>query len=311
MVNRFQILALDGGGIKGIFEAAVLAYLEDDLHTRIVDHFDLIVGTSTAGIIALGLGLGLTPKEILQFYVEEALNIFPQRFSNKWKQLMKTKYDSEPLELALKKCFGENRLAESQKQLVIPSYNISEDDVYLFKTPHHKRLKRDYKVPMWKVAMATSAAPTFFPAFQKLDSIRLVDGGVWANNPTMVGIIEAISLLNVPIEHIHVLSLGTTNEVKSRHQNLDDGGYWQWRRSAVDVIMRGQSIGSNTQAMHLLGIEKIVRFDPSVAEGKFGLDKLEVNDLIGKAADKSRHFCPEFEKKYAQHQAKEYVPIYS
>jgi patatin-like phospholipase/acyl hydrolase len=74
--NQFQILSLDGGGIKGIFSAAVLAYLEEDFKTSIVDHFDLIVGTSTGGIIALGLGLGLKPFEILNFYVDEGAVTF-------------------------------------------------------------------------------------------------------------------------------------------------------------------------------------------------------------------------------------------
>ena len=69
-MGRFQILALDGGGLRGIFSAAILAALEDDLQTSIVDHFDLVAGTSTGGIIALGLGLGLRPRQIVEFYAE-------------------------------------------------------------------------------------------------------------------------------------------------------------------------------------------------------------------------------------------------
>ena len=78
--ERFQILSLDGGGIKGLFSAAVLAKLEEDLNTNITDHFDLIVGTSTGGIIALGLGLGMKPQEIVQFYVESGPQIFRDRY---------------------------------------------------------------------------------------------------------------------------------------------------------------------------------------------------------------------------------------
>jgi len=76
VTDRFQILSLDGGGIKGLFSAAVLAHLEEDLGCKIVDHFDLIVGTSTGGIIALGLGYGLSPQEIVEFYVEQGPQIF-------------------------------------------------------------------------------------------------------------------------------------------------------------------------------------------------------------------------------------------
>ena len=82
-VGRFQILSLDGGGIKGIFSAAILAAIEDDLDTRITDHFDLITGTSTGGIIAIGLGLGLRPCEIVEFYLREGPKIFPRWFGIK------------------------------------------------------------------------------------------------------------------------------------------------------------------------------------------------------------------------------------
>lgn len=162
--RRFQVLALDGGGVGGIFTAALLAGLEDDTGRPVVDLFDLVVGTSTGGIIALGLGAGLTPREILEFYVSEKDRIFPNRFG--WRavrQVFAAKYRPGPLQAALQRIFEERLLGESRVPLVIPAYNLGENDVYLFKTPHHGKLKRDHKVPMWAVAMATSAAPTFFP----------------------------------------------------------------------------------------------------------------------------------------------------
>ncbi len=310
MIERFQILSLDGGGIKGLFSAAVLAFLEEDHGVSIKDHFDLIVGTSTGGIIALGLGLGLTPREIVHFYVEKGPSIFHEVKTSKIRQLYRTKYDVVPLESALKKCFGDVLLGSSTKRLVIPSYNIGEDDVYLFKTPHHERLKRDYKVPVWKVALATSAAPTYFQSCQKVDHIRLVDGGVWANNPTMVGIVEAISMLDVPLNAIRVLSLGTTNAVKGRTKSLDRGGIWQWKSEAVDVIMRGQSIGAFTQAQHLLGKDKVVRMDPKVPDRLFELDKLSEKELLAKAAHESRIFSPQFKEKFTEYKSSEFKPFH-
>ena len=310
MIERFQILSLDGGGIKGLFSAAVLAFLEEDHGLRIADHFDLIVGTSTGGIIALALGMGMRPREIVRFYIQKGPEIFVANRLFGIKRFFRSKYDNDGLESALKDCFGEKRLADSVKRLVIPSYNIGEDDVYLFKTPHHERLKRDYKVPVWKVALSTSAAPTFFPWCLKLDHIRLVDGGVWANNPTMVGVVEAISMLDVPLGAIRVLSLGTTNAVKGRSRKLDRGGLWQWRTEAVDVIMRGQSIGAFTQAQHLLGRDKVVRMDPKVPDGLFALDKLSEEELLGKAAHESRHFLPQFKEEFAEHIAPEFRPLH-
>jgi len=157
MDQRFQIMALDGGGIRGIFSAAVLAHIEEDLNLDITEHFDLIAGTSTGGVIALGLGVGMRPREILRFYVDKGPVIFANGLITSLRHLWRNKNNSDGLEKALKECFGDTLLGSCCKRLVIPSYNIGEDDVYLFKTPHHERLTRDYKVPVWKVAMATCA----------------------------------------------------------------------------------------------------------------------------------------------------------
>ena len=313
MENRtlnFQILSLDGGGIKGLFSAAVLAHLQDDLNVKIVDHFDLITGTSTGGLIAIALSIGMSPKEIVRFYVDNGTKIFTKSKASGIKKFFGSKYNSEGLEASIKECFENKKLFHCKKRLVIPSYNIGEDDVYLFKTPHHERLTRDWKVPLWKVAMATTAAPTYFPAFQGVDHMRLVDGGVWANNPTMVGIIEARSMLNIPTESIKVFNLGTTDEIKGRPKVLDNGGKWHWREEGVEVIMRGQSIGAYTQALHLLGKENILRVDPAVPYGLFELDKLSEPELLAKAAHVSRHSAPKFKEIFINHTASKFNPIY-
>jgi patatin-like phospholipase/acyl hydrolase len=91
--QRFQILALDGGGLRGIFSAAILAALEDDLQISVVDHFDLIAGTSTGGIIALGLGLGLRPRQIVEFYAELGERVFRSRPAlSSARQLLRAKF---------------------------------------------------------------------------------------------------------------------------------------------------------------------------------------------------------------------------
>jgi len=312
--TRFQILSLDGGGIKGIFSAAVLAAIEDDLKCNIVDHFDLVSGTSTGGIIAICLGLGLRPREIVEFYLQEGPNIFPQTCGIKAVQhwLMR-KYSGIPLENALKRILNERLLGASQKRLVIPSFNIGEDDVYLFRTPHHERLRRDYKVPAWKVGRATSAAPTFFSCSRDIDSLRLIDGGVWANNPTMVAVVEAFGTLGVPLSALKILNIGTSASVNHRKQVLNNGGKiaWAWDNAVVDVIMRGQSLGAHNQASFLLGRDNVVRLDPKVAEDEYSIDGVnKADDLIGKAAHHSRVFMQTFKDKYMDHLAPTYIPFY-
>lgn len=313
--NAFQILSLDGGGIKGIFSAAVLAAIEDDLKINIVDHFDLIAGTSTGGIIALGLGLGMKPREIVEFYVHEGPRIFPRWLGAKRLQhWLYRKFSSKTLASALKSCFRDKRFGDSRKRLIIPSYNLGDDDVYIFRTPHHERLKRDFKVPAWKVALATSSAPTFFSCTREVDSVRLVDGGVWANNPTMVAIIEAYDTLKIPMESISVFSIGTSDQISHRRKRLNNGGIISWAldNAAVDVIMRGQSLAAYHQATHLLGKDHVERLNPKVADDEFSLDGVhKADDLIGKAAHHSRVFMPTFENKFAHHRAASYQPMHT
>jgi patatin-like phospholipase/acyl hydrolase len=309
-MSNFQILALDGGGIKGLFSAAVLTHLEEDLKINITDYFDLIVGTSTGGIIALGLGIGMRPHEIVSFYVKKGREIFPHGASFSLRQIWQNKFGASPLEKALKECFNAKLLGESKKRLIISSYNLGDDDVYLFKTAHHERLKRDYKVPIWKVALATSAAPTYFPSFRGVNHMRLIDGGIWSNNPTMVGIVEAVSMLDQSLDSIKILSLGTTNEIKKRSNKLDNGGFCQWARVAIDVVLRAQSIGTFTQAQHLLGKDKVIRLNPKVPDGLFKIDKLSEKELLSKAAHESRHFSPQFREVFMNHKAQEFTPFH-
>jgi patatin-like phospholipase/acyl hydrolase len=311
--KRFQILSLDGGGIKGLFSAAVLAAIEEDLGTNVLDHFDLIAGTSTGGIIALGLGLGMRPREIVQFYVAEGPTIFGNRLG--WRNALKwvfRKYPQKRLMQSLQSCFKDARLGDSKVRLVIPTYCLGDDDVYLFRTPHHAMLRRDCKVAMWKVALATSAAPTFFPSCRHVDSLRLIDGGVWANNPTMVAVVEAIKTLCVPREAIRVLSIGCSDPVVRRPKRLDWGGFLQWAigAAAIDVITRGQSIGVNNHAKLLLEPGNLERLNPQVPKDEFTLDgHAKANDLIAKAAYHSRRMMPTFDEKFRPHHAAPYKPF--
>src|SRR5260370_7451650 len=162
--DRFQVLSLEGGGILGIFTAALLAGLEQDLGHPVLSHFDLVVGTSTGGIIALGLGCGMTAGQIAELYVSEMKTIFPgPRRLRSARQLVRSKYRPGGLETVVRRVFGDRVLGESQIPLVIPSFDLGENKVSLFKTPHHERLRRDWKVPFWQVAMPPTAAPPSFP----------------------------------------------------------------------------------------------------------------------------------------------------
>lgn len=132
----FRLLSLDGGGIKGAFAASVLATLEEDTGLSVVDHFDLITGTSTGGIIAIGLGLGLSASEILKFYVEKGGTIFPgtsliHRGNGLIRQFIKPKHSNEVLLATLMEVFGRRKLGESRCRLAIPTYDALGGRIYV------------------------------------------------------------------------------------------------------------------------------------------------------------------------------------
>lgn len=309
--GRFQILSLDGGGLRGIFSAAVLARLEEDLDIHIADHFDLVAGTSTGGIIALGLGLGLSPRQIVEFYTDHGPRIFRDRSGLRAaRQLLRAKYSAGPLRAALSEVFGERTFGESSKRLVITAYNLGAEDVYLFRTPHLASLRRDWRETAVDVAMATAAAPTYFPG-HALDGARLVDGGLWANNPSMVALTEAVGPLRVPIESVRIFSLGTMIDMPRRSRRLDRGGLVPWARSAVHVLMRAQSESAAKQIRHFLAPDRALRLNPLVPTGAVALDKVNADDLIGRAAHESRVASPAFTRGFIDHIAPRYLPHYA
>ena len=199
MKNPFKILCIDGGGIKGIYSAQVLAEFEEAFDTTISEHFDLVCGTSTGGIIALGVAGGVPMKNVVDFYKKHGPTIFEQR----WKfgcvgdkimtlkqALFRSKYSQKSLRKALHSVFGDKKIGESQNLLCIPAFNITSSSPRIFKK-NYNLLNQDDKKTFVEVALATSAAPTYFP-IQEIDNVQYIDGGVYANNPVMIGLTEAV-----------------------------------------------------------------------------------------------------------------------
>ncbi|GAB1468829.1 CBASS cGAMP-activated phospholipase [Candidatus Cloacimonadota bacterium] len=301
--SKFQILSLDGGGILGLYTALVLAGFEKDHGVRIQDCFDLIVGTSTGGILALGLGAGFSPQELVEFYLQEGPKIF-RRYRG-LRHIFLSKFRQRDLELAIKKRLGDIELGSSSNRLVIPSYDYDSENIYLFKTPHHVDYRRDHEVPMWKVALATSAAPTYFKICRYVNGTRMIDGGLWANNPSLIGISEAISKLDIPLNSVHVLSIGTTSAVKSQTKFHNCGGWIFWANSIAKVIMKAQSEGVSAYCKILLA-NRYLRINSIVPKGMFELDKLNLDDISSYAIKDSRQTTNEVHKMFLTHKATKY-----
>jgi patatin-like phospholipase/acyl hydrolase len=307
---RFQILSLDGGGLKGLFTAAFLAKWERETRTRVIDHFDLITGTSTGGIIAIGLGMGLSAADILKFYETNAEVIFPRQALGNLKQWYRVKHSPEGLEAALTEVFGSRTLGESKRPLIIPSYYAARREIYLFKTPHHKRLRSDWKEKVIDVALATAAAPTYLPPHVRESGLGLVDGGVWANNPVMVGISEALGYFARPQSSIVALRIGTTYEVPSVEALPTEGGSIEMARPVIDYMMRGQERSASAMAGHILGPERYYEVNPPAPPGDFTLDKLS-RELIALGDYEFRYHSSNLDERgFLQHQAATYTPHY-
>jgi patatin-like phospholipase/acyl hydrolase len=298
-----KILSIDGGGIKGVFPASFLATVEDTVGAKINDHFDLIVGTSTGGIIALGLGMGYSAKEMLSFYEELGPKIFKgNSLFRRLRQIGFAKYDTTPLKEALTSKFGDKRLGDSFNRLVIPSVNLETGEVHVYKTSHNKRFERDYKEKVVGVALATSAAPSYFPSHTSTTGIPLVDGGVWANNPMGLAVVEAIGVLGWDKDDIEILSIGCTSEPSNiKTARKQSRGLAYWGVKMIDLFMSTQSFASYGTALLLLGSKNVYRFSPVVSRGRFGLDSIsEIGSLKGlgdsearKALPSIRHFFSE------------------
>jgi len=308
-VERFQVLALDGGGAKALFTAHVLARLEDDLGVSIVDSFDLISGTSAGGIIALALGAGIPAADIVAQYTRLIQQVFPRGRQGWWglpRRLASAAYQESVLRASLASVFGERQLGDSSKRLVIPAWNSQKGGVYLFKTRHHPELARDWKLSMVDVALATSAAPAYFPAAH-VDNQRFIDGGVWANNPSIVAIAEAIKTLKVPLDKIRLLNIGTMESSLASPDYLDRAGLARWAPHAVSLVLSASSRGGQALAQNILGRDNYHRFDATVPGGKYALDRVDAERLAGVAATASRSLAPVYSKYFAGHAAPEFL----
>ena len=316
-----RVLAIDGGGLKGAMPAAFLAQVEDATGERVVDHFDLVAGTSTGGIIALGIGLGLPCRRILEFYLEKGPDVFGlsggviRRVAVRgwrWgKHLVTNKHPGEPLRRALAKVFEQRRLGESETRLVIPAWNSRQRRPYLFKTAHRPRFETDHRVTAVEVAMATAAAPTYLPAHRLGGGLELVDGGVWANNPATVAAVEATAVLGWPQETVSLLSLGCTDERLVVPKRI---GLVGAARSGAGMMLQGQSFSADAAARVLLGggggeRDPVMRVDVTVDRGFAKLDGASrLAQLVELGREEARQAMPRMRSEFLASPRRVFTP---
>ncbi len=249
----YRILSLDGGGIRGIISAVILAEVEKLINQPLNKYFDLIAGTSTGSLLATAIATGSTSQEIIRLYQEKGKNIFPyqSRFSLKRLKLLfkygisAPKFSDQGLIEVMQEQFGTvNKLSDIPDflKLLIISYDTLARKPIVFKS-----WKEKYgDVCLWEACVCSASAPTYFPAHLlniQGRSYSAIDGGMGATNPSACAIAEAIRLQH-PIEEISVLSIGTGDA--SRPIPWKKAGFWGlvnwgWEGRLIEVMFDASS----------------------------------------------------------------------
>lgn len=331
--KKVRILSLDGGGIRGVIPATVIKYVEEYLQkkvpgTTISDHFDFIAGTSTGGILT---SIYLTPQasdktkakfsaaDALDFYVKEGYTIFNASKNSNLKRLWglrnATAFSPQNLENLLQEKFGDLKLSELMKPCLITTYNMNSKSSFFF-TSTEDSTKREYYVR--DVLRSTSAAPTYFPpakikniAAQKLkglgsDNMINIDGGVFANNPTMCAYAEVRNTNfsdrgnNEPsASSMYILSIGTGGggfELKGKEKS-NTWNLLKWAKSIPEIMMDGSvdtvafQMNEIYQTLDLDSLGTYMRIDTPQNDRKYSSDMSNassenINSLL-KAGEKT------------------------
>ena len=311
----FRILSIDGGGIRGIIPALILAELERRTGKPVAKLFDLVAGTSTGGILAVGLtmpGTKRKPKysahDLVSLYEEDGDDIFHR---SKWHQvralgnLAEEKYPSEGIERVLAERFGKALLSEVITNVLVTAYDIELRQPHFFKSDRARKYP-DRNFFLADVARATSAAPTYFEPAQIRsqagdDPVALVDGGVFANNPSACALVEAICTYGAELSDMTFLSLGTGELTRPiMYEEAKGWGLAKWAQPILSVVFDGVSDTVDFQVKSLLEVESetansYLRVQAPLHEGNDDMDdasrtnlkvlKLVAKDLLSEHGD--------------------------
>jgi patatin-like phospholipase/acyl hydrolase len=276
-----RVLAIDGGGIRGLIPALLLAELEERAGRPVFELFDLMAGTSTGGILVCALAgpEPLPAAQVAAIYEEEGPRIFDRSVWQRIRSgegLIDEKYDAAALDRALGRFLADKRLSGAQPELLVPTYDTAGPGPYFFKTSNARADAAD-DAPLSDVARATSSAPTYFEPLA-LGARALIDGGVFAVNPAMSAFAEALRI--EPGAEVTLVSLGTGERTRKRSfEEIKDWGLVEWARPILDVVFDGSSDAVDYQLRHALAEGRYWRFQTELTRASDDLDDASEDNL--------------------------------
>ena len=254
----YHVLALSGGGYRGLYTATVLSELETALGHPIASHFDLICGTSAGGLLALGLASDIPAVELQALFEKNGNRIFGcrswgRRLFGFW---LTAKHDSAGLRAVLSERFGEAKLGDLKHRVLVPAVNYSTGRGQFFKTPHHETFELDHRMSLVDVALATSAAPVYFPLSRNQRGV-FADGGLVGNAPGLFGLHEVRTFLAPKQEvRVRVLAIGTmTIGATVRGGASLDRGFGKWGGGLFDLVISAQESSVDYMLRQSLGAD--------------------------------------------------------
>ncbi|HCC07512.1 MAG TPA: patatin [Clostridiales bacterium] len=258
---KINILSIDGGGIRGIIPAMILDYIYKKTNVSAHKMFEYIAGTSTGGIIALGLTKPdekgenkYTPDDMANLYEKEGERIFQKRkYFSGLLELVEEKYNIKALKDVMDYYFGKTYLSQALTNVIIPSYDIKNGEPYFFKTSKAKEeRKRDFL--MSDICCATAAAPTYFEPYP-LNGRVFIDGGIFANNPSMCAMAE-VWKSNPKTKEVLLVSIGTGDKTKKyEYEEAKNWGMINWVRPTIGISINGNAQTVDYEANQMLNKE--------------------------------------------------------
>lgn len=282
--EKFLILSIDGGGIRGVYPAHILNYIQSKLGINLYEHFDLFAGTSTGSIIAAAVASQISPSDIITMYEEHGQEIFKKRKFSTARPILNSYYESNYLSSTLTNVFKETKLGDLEKPLILPATDVANGGVHVFKSKYSPEFVRDGDVLLGDAVLASCSAPVFFDP-HKVDEYLLADGGLWANNPSLVAVIDANKKLGIPLENIKIVSIGTGHSKKAygtaeRKWGLMNG--WE-HKELINFILSLQSQSTENYLKLLLKPEQVLRINFE-SDSDLPLDDVScINDLKARA----------------------------